>query len=307
MTTNTTQVTVAVETTYTLPATPISYSSLTLLSGVPHKDQIVVLRKDIEDLLIAGGPITSARELRDLMLVEPSLFTFNEQTRQITAALNIQNYLFEFDDGSSVAKPAWSSGENLIITRKNIISEPFVTWVTGSRITADQLNLNTNQLIGLIQELYHSISNCINRMDFDAVVNPMNKGLNMNGFVISGLPTPVGSSDPATKEYVDSLLQTLLTDKLGQPNGIATLDATGKLTVTQSPAPLGTLPGSFFSSPASPTRGTGGNGLFKWGSLWYNTSNGRLYVYTPDNRYVGLDETHNGEIGYWVDVASPAV
>lgn len=307
MSTNTTKVMVAVEATYTLPATPISYANLSLVDGIPHKDQIVVLRKDIESLLIAGGPISSIREFRDLMLVDPSLFTFNEQNRQITAALNIQNYTFEFDDGSTVSKPAWSSGENLIIARKTLLSEPFVSWVAGSRFTADQLNLNTSQLLGLIQELYDAVYNCINRNDWDAVVNPMSKDLDMGGKRIFNVDSPSSLNDVATKIYIDDLIQTQLTNKLGQPNGIATLDSTGKLTVTQSPAPLGTLPGSFFSSPASPTRSIGGNGLFKWGSLWYNTTNGRLYVYTPDDRYVGLDETYNGEIGYWVDIASPAV
>jgi hypothetical protein len=305
MATNLSKVTVAVDRQYTLPTTPISYAPISLVDGIPHKEQIVVLRKDIHDLM--GNPEFTLREFRDVGVVSPSLFTFNEQTREITAAQNIQNYLFVYDNGTTISNVAWSPNENLLILRKSMLAEALVTWVTGSRITADQLNLNTSQLLALLQELYYGIYNTINRNDWDAVVNPMSKDFDMGLNKIINVASPDSAGDVATKGYVDGLILSELTNKLGQPNGIATLDATGKLTVTQSPAPLGTLPGSFFSSPAAPTRSTGGNGLFKWGSLWYNTTNGRLYVYTPDDRYGSLDETHDGEIGYWVDVASPAV
>lgn len=306
MATNLSKVTVAVDKQYTLPATPISYSELALVDGVSHKDQIVIIRKDIYGLWGFGASL-SLREFRDLQTVSSSLFTFNEQTREITAAQEIGNYTITLDSGSVTSMPLWEPNENLLIVRKSILAEPFVSWITGSRITADQLNLNTAQLLALLQEFSYSIYSAINRSDWDAVVNPMTTDLNMSGFTITDVGDPSFSTDASTKGYVDAVISSQLTSKLGQPNGIATLDATGKLTVTQSPAPLGTLPGSFFSSPAAPTRSTGGNGLFKWGSLWYNTTNGRLYVYTPDDRYGSLDETHNGEIGYWVDVASPAV
>lgn len=305
MATNTTKVTVAVDRTYTLPATAISYAPISLVEGIPHKEQIVVFRKDIYNLM--GQPTLTLREFRDVGLVSGSIFTFNEQTREITAAQEIGNYQFTYDSGTTTSYEQWSSGENLLIMRKSVLSEALVNWITGSRITADQLNLNTAQLLALIQELYNSIYTSINRNDWDAVVNPMNKDLNMGQNKITGLLNPDNSDDASTKGYIDNLIATQLTNKLGQPNGIATLDATGKLTVTQSPAPLGTLPGSFFASPTSPTRSTGGNGLFKWGSLWWNSTNGRLYVYTPDNNFGSNDETYNGEIGYWVDVASPAV
>jgi hypothetical protein len=305
MATNLSKVTVAVDRQYTLPTTSISYAQLSLTEGIPHKDQIVVFRKDI--YFLEGTPTLSLREFREIGLVPGSIFTFNEQTREITAAQEIGNYQFVYDNGSTSSYAIWSPNENLLIMRKSMLAEALVTWVTGSRITADQLNLNTSQLLALLQELYYGIYNSINRNDWDAVVNPMSIDFDMGGNKIINVASPDNAVDAATKGYVDGLIASQLTNKLGQPNGIATLDATGKLAVTQSPAPLGTLPGSFFSSPSAPTRSTGGNGLFKWGSLWYNTTNGRLYVYTPDNRYGSLDETHNGEIGYWVDVASPAV
>jgi hypothetical protein len=305
MATNTTKVTVAVDRQFTLPSTPISYAPITLVDGIPHSEQLVVFRKDIHNLM--GQPTLSLREFRDVGLVSGSLFTFNEQTREITAAQEIGNYQFTYDSGSITSYELWSPNENLLILRKSMLAEAVVTWITGSRITADQLNLNTAQLLALLQELYYGIYNSISRYDWDAVINPMGKDLDMGQNKIVGLVNPDFPNDAATKEYIDNLITTQLTNKLGQPNGIATLDATGKLTVTQSPAPLGTLPGSFFASPTSPTRSTGANGLFKWGSLWWNSTNGRLYVYTPDNNFGSNDETYNGEIGYWVDVASPAV
>ena len=305
MATNTTKVTVAVDRQFTLPSTAISYAPITLVDGIPHSEQLVVFRKDIHNLM--GQPTLSLREFRDVGLVSGSLFTFNEQTREITAAQEIGNYQFTYDSGSVTSYEQWSPNENLLILRKSMLAEAIVTWVTGSRITSDQLNLNTAQLLALLQELYYGIYNSVNRSDWDAVVNPMNKDLDMGGYRLYNIQEPGTASDVATKEYIDNAIQSAVTNKLGQPNGIATLDATGKLTVTQSPAPLGTLPGSFFASPTSPTRSTGANGLFKWGSLWWNSTNGRLYVYTPDNNFGSNNETFDGEIGYWVDVASPAV
>ena len=95
--------------------------------------------------------------------------------------------------------------------------------------------------------------------------------------------------------------------KLGQANGIATLDSSSLLTTSQRPSSTSVLPGSFFSKATAPVRTTGGDGLYKHGSIWFNTSTGRLFVYIPDDRYTGLLDTHNGDIGYWVDVSSPAL
>lgn len=54
--------------------------------------------------------------------------------------------------------------------------------------------------------------------------------------VDSALAAPSDDKDLATKEYVDGELETIVTNELGVANGIATLDANGKLSSGQIPS-----------------------------------------------------------------------
>jgi hypothetical protein len=107
-------------------------------------------------------------------------------------------------------------------------------------------------------------------------------------------------TNPVTKDD----LETYVTDLFGVADGLATLDDSGVIPVSQIPGTMGALPGSFFASNSKPTRSSGGDGLFEWGSLWYNATNGRLYVYIQDDRYTALTEAYNGEVGYWIDIST---
>jgi len=60
--------------------------------------------------------------------------------------------------------------------------------------------------------------------------------LDMVGNRIKNLPTPSSSDEAATKGYVDGEIALNVTDKLGQPSGIATLDSSGKLSTSQLPS-----------------------------------------------------------------------
>lgn len=301
MATNQTTVTVSLETTYVLP---ISYSAITMVAGVDQQEQLLLFRNDIDTIY---GSTLSLREYKGLGQIASSWLTLNEINKQITAITIPPGSVFVMDNGSSVAYPALQAGESITVKRANIYSEPYVEWTTGSRITADQLNLNTAHLLGLIQEIKTAVDQSINRDDYDAVTNPLSENLSAGGFKITNLLDPTSAQDAATKAYIDSQISTAVTSKLGANNGIATLDATGKLTAGQAPGPIGALPGAFFFQTTAPTRGLAGDGLFKWGSLWFNSNNGRLYVYSPDDNFGGATEATDGEVGYWVDVSSPAL
>lgn len=300
MATNQTTVTVSVETTYSLP---LSFAPITMVAGVDQQEQLLLFRNDIDT--IYGSPLTPA-DYRGLGQVSSSWLTINETNKTITAITIPPGATYTLEDSTVVSVPALQSGETITINRVNISAEPYVSWTTGSRITADQLNLEVAHLLGLIQELKNKVDSAIQRDDYDAVVNPMVEDLDADANKITNLGEPSSAQDAATKSYVDAAIVTAVTSKLGVANGIATLDASGELVASQNPTPITTLPGVFFSRATAPTRTTAGNGLFGWGSLWYNSTNGRLYIYNPDDRYTGLDETYNGEVGYWVDVSSPA-
>ena len=300
MATNQTTVTVSRDTTYTLP---ISYSAITMVAGVDQQEQLLLFRNDIESIY---GSSLSLREYRSMGAIASDWLVLDEINRDITAINIPPTTSITLDNGTVATVPALQAGESITVKRVNIVSEPYVTWTTGSRITADQLNLNTSHLLGLIQEAKNDISSSILRTDSDAVVNPLESNLDAGGNKITNLGTPTVASDAATKAYVDAAITTAVTSKLGVANGIATLDGVGILATAQRFLALGVLPRSFYAQATAPVRTTAGQGLYGWGSLWYNTTNGRLFIYTPDDNYPGATESQEGSIGYWVDVSAPA-
>lgn len=296
MATNQTTVTISKDTTFVLP---VSYASLTMVDGVDQQEQLLVFRNDIDDIY---GSQLSLREYRGLGQVASDWLVLDEINRTITGISIPTTSTFTLDNGTVVNYPAMQAGESITVKRVNIIAEPYVSWTTGSRITADQLNLNTNHLLGLIQEVTDTANKAIYREDTDVVLNPLRENIDAAGFKITGLATPTAAQDAANKTYVD----TAISSQKGIANGLATLDANGKLQSSQMPSPLGLLPSSFFSSATSPTRSSSSNaGLFGWGSLWYNLTNGRLYVYIPDDNFGAATEATDGEVGYWADVSAP--
>lgn len=309
MATNQTTVTVAKSTTYTLP---ISYSAITMVAGIDDQEQLLLYRTNIKSI---SGLTLSTREERELGQIASAWLQLDETNKTITGITIPAGAVFTRDDGTNISYPALVASEPIIVLRKTVISEPYVSWITGSRITADQLNLNTSQLLGLIQESQYSSGTSILRTDSDAIVNPMLKALDAGAFKITNLGTPTSNSDAVTKLYVDTgdttttnyinnQIQTQLTNKLGAANGIATLDSSGFLNANQY-APTNNIDSAFFSGPTSPVRNAGN--LYDYGSLWYSTTNGRLYVYIFDDNYNGLSVNTVGHIGFWVDITSTPI
>ena len=294
MATNLTTVTVTQDGEYSLP---ISYSEITLLSSIDKTEQLIVQRTSIASIM---GLTLDADEYVDFGRIPAAWMTFDDTNRTITEITIPANSVATRTDGSTVAIAALEADEPLDIQRRTMYAEPYVEWVTGSRITADQLNTNTEQLLGLIQEMRGQIDYLLAR-DSSVMTNPATAILDMDGFQIIGLPGMYTGTNPVTQDD----LETYVTDLYGAADGLATLDESGVIPVSQIPGTMGALPGSFFASNSKPTRSSAGDGLFEWGSLWWNSTQGRLYVYIHDDRYTALTEAYNGEVGYWIDVSAP--
>ena len=293
MATNLTTVNVTQDAVYTLP---ISYSEITLLASIDKTEQLIVQRTSIATIM---GLTLDTEEYVSFGRIPAAWITFDDTNRTITAITIPANSVATFTDGTTDDIPALDPAEPLQIQRRTMYAEPYVEWVTGTRITADQLNANTEQLLGLIQELREQIDYLLAR-DSTNFQNPAVGILDMSGFQIIGLPGMYTGTNPVTKDD----LETYVTDLFGVADGLATLDESGVIPVSQIPGTMGALPGSFFASNSKPTRSSGGDGLFEWGSLWYNATNGRLYVYIQDDRYTALTEAYNGEVGYWIDIST---
>jgi hypothetical protein len=301
MATNQTTLTLAVDTTYQLP---VDYSAITLVGAVNHQSQLLVFRNSIDDLSSAE---LSLRDYRGLGVIPSSWLTLDTHARSITAITIPPGATYTLESGETVGYPVMVSGESLEVRRTNVSAEPYVTWFSGTKVTPEQLNLQTSQLLGLIQELQARLANIAEITDPLGLTNPLQTNFNANGYRITDLADAVDGGDAVSKDFLTALVEELVSNKLGVPNGIATLDSSGLLDITQRPTSAGSLPSSFFSQATTPVRSTGGVGLFDYGSLWYSTTNGRLYVYVFDDRYTGTTLATDGEIGYWVDVSAPVV
>lgn len=145
----------ALETTgvYTVP---VSYSTLSLFDTISHKDQIEVYRPSIESRYNTefDPDIVLTRDEKTIFgIIQPDWITYNETNKTITAiSLPASTYSFTRDNGTVIYYPAMVAGESLEIRRKMVSIDILTKWVTGSRLTADQLNLIGSQLIGLGQE-----------------------------------------------------------------------------------------------------------------------------------------------------------
>jgi len=250
---------------------PVSYAPIDFLDTFDIQDQISVFRKDVPTLL--GLSNVSTREYRALGLVQSSWITIDEATNTITEITIPENYAVTLDNGTTVYLPPIAAGEKIRVFRKQVYSSPLVTWLTGTRLTASQFNVNTAQLLGAIQEIHDTL---------DLVPR---------------------SDDPnyADKDYVDDQIDLNVTTQLGVATGIATLGLDGKILPSQLQIGSGELGGTFFAQEVGP-QWIPSTLEFEFGSIWYSLTNGRVYIWLPKSPAFPVDG-----VGFWVDMSAPVL
>ena len=157
--------------------TGLSYSTITLIDGIPHSAQLEVERvfteprstgdyATIEDFL--NNAATTQKDKQQVFIIPASRITFNETSKTITAIdLPSTGNTYDFNpDGAGLANvpvPAIVSGTSVLkVRRKTVSNETLVTWSAGSKLTSAQLNLEVKQLIYLIQELIDKTTTEVN-------------------------------------------------------------------------------------------------------------------------------------------------
>jgi len=183
--------------------TGASYSTLPLISGLSHKDQLEVERP----FTTPQGTVLKQEDLRNLFLIPSSNYTVNETTKTIISFTTPASYVTTY--GVTVTIPAITNGNSLIIRRKSISSETLVSWVDGGRVTASQLNLQNKQLLSLTQEI-------LDRLKFEYVTSSdIDYNSTYNSATRSWVLDTIGIPNLSTvKGYVDtqdSSLNTLIT------------------------------------------------------------------------------------------------
>jgi hypothetical protein len=158
--------------------TSISYNTLDLIADIPHDAQLEIERIFSTDRngLTATIPNflndvnVSVVDKQKVFLIPVSRCTFNTATKQITAVNlpetgdQVYNFTYIPISGANVgipqtiAIPQLRAGDNIIIRRKTVSNTPLVQWVPGSKLTTAQLNLNTLQMLYLVQEILNKVT-----------------------------------------------------------------------------------------------------------------------------------------------------
>ena len=149
--------------------TNIPYSTIALVPNIQHRYQLEVERIFTNDLngYPAGAlvikqfledPLVNIEVKRNLFIIPATYITsYNESTKQLTIVdLAVTTYTYVVTGSGyaySIPVPPIGSGDKITVRRKTISNTPLVSWTAGTKLTSNQLNLMTTQLLYLQQEV----------------------------------------------------------------------------------------------------------------------------------------------------------
>ena len=183
----------------------ISFSTVNTIPNIPYTAQLEVERIFNTDRDGSTAEVTNfltdidvkQSDKRDVFLIPNNRLTTNNNTKTITAidlpsAGNVYNFTYyKISDPNTphiIKVPALLNNDNLIIRRKTVSNIPLVTWVPGSKLTSSQLNLQTTQLLYLVQELFDRVF-VITDTNYNLTYNLANNTVN-TAQITDGAVTP---------------------------------------------------------------------------------------------------------------------
>jgi hypothetical protein len=244
-----TQVTSVSGTWSTAAGFSISFSTLGLSTSIPFKDQIEVERIFSSSAFTAVKNNITTADLHKIFLLTKTEYTITGNTISAFSMDGTRSYTLTggSSSGTAIPIPAISNGDSVIIRRKTLSMDTYVTWAPGTKLTTTQLNQQVGQLLRLNQELIYKLdTEYVRAADLSGSVAPVlvvNNNLNMNSYQILNLATPssaVGSDTGAgvNKGYVD----TNFVNKSTAQTGIAGAKTfTGAITLSSTLAVTGAV------------------------------------------------------------------
>jgi hypothetical protein len=157
---------------------PISYNTLDLIPGIPHNAQLEVER--IFSIDRNGVTATIPNFLNDtnvsvvdkqkVFIIPSDRITYDTTGNRIVninlpaSGADVYNFSYIPISGpnagvaQTIAVPQLREGDNIIVRRKTVSNVSLVQWTPGSKLTTAQLNLNTTQMLFLVQEILNKVT-----------------------------------------------------------------------------------------------------------------------------------------------------
>jgi hypothetical protein len=157
---------------------PILYNTLDLIPGIPHNAQLEVERifsidrngvtATIPDFL--NDTNVSVVDKQNVFIIPSDRITYDTTGNRIVnvnlpaSGPDVYNFSYVPISGpnagttQTIAVPQLREGDNIIVRRKTVSNTSLVLWTPGSKLTTAQLNLNTTQLLFLVQEILNKVT-----------------------------------------------------------------------------------------------------------------------------------------------------
>ncbi len=157
---------------------PILYNTLDLIPGIPHNAQLEVER--IFSIDRNGVTATIPNFLNDtnvsvvdkqkVFTIPSDRITYDTTGNRIVninlpaSGADVYNFSYIPISGpnagvaQTIAVPQLREGDNIIVRRKTVSNVSLVQWTPGSKLTTAQLNLNTTQMLFLVQEILNKVT-----------------------------------------------------------------------------------------------------------------------------------------------------
>ena len=227
-------------------------SSTELSNTVSDSEEIIVIRKFPAASIspdITATEAFSAWTLPDTSSTRSSMYTISGSTILMSSTASDYTWTSAMSGRSAdVALPVISASDTIYVVRKTYALTKFVTWAPGSRITSGNLNIATDQLLNLSQEIYNELQNFSTLNPSVGTINgvcPLNSLGTIDGAFIDGnslaIQTELGLQGAGTS--ADKLRTKLNGDSLVADTDGLKADTVNDLTSTSTTKPLSAAQG----------------------------------------------------------------